>query len=79
MFAIMAASYFYLRGGARSGRRRARSIRARDHHSQPAILLVSIVPMHLAAQAAEREDLPKIRLWLIVSTVLMVAFLASAS
>ncbi len=32
--------------------------------------------MHLAAQAAEREDLSKIRLWLIVSTVLMVAFLA---
>ena len=77
MFAIMAASYFYLRGGA---------------HLWPpagtlhpglgittlnlAILLVSIFPMHQAAQAAEREDLPKIRLWLIVATVLMVAFLA---
>ncbi|HTG35537.1 MAG TPA: cytochrome c oxidase subunit 3 [Thermoanaerobaculia bacterium] len=76
MFAIMAASYFYLRGGA---------------HLWPpagtlhpglgittlnlAILLASIVPMHFAADAAEREDLPKIRLWLIVATVLIVAFL----
>jgi len=77
MFALMLASYFYLRGGA---------------HVWPppgvlhpglgittgnlAILLLSILPMHLAAQAAEREDLAKIRLWLVVSTVLFVAFLA---
>jgi heme/copper-type cytochrome/quinol oxidase subunit 3 len=77
MFALMLASYFYLRGGA---------------HVWPppgvvhpglgittgnlAILLLSILPMHLAAQAAERQDLPKIRLWLVVSTVLFVAFLA---
>jgi len=77
MFALMLASYFYLRGGA---------------HVWPppgvlhpglgittgnlAILLLSILPMHLAAQAAERQDLAKIRLWLVVSTVLFVAFLA---
>jgi cytochrome c oxidase subunit I+III len=77
MFAIMAASYFYLRGGA---------------HVWPppgvlhpgigittlnlAVLLVSIVPMHLAARAAGREELSRIRLWLIVSTVLMISFLA---
>jgi len=77
MFALMLASYFYLRGGA---------------HVWPppgvlhpglgittgnlVILLLSILPMHLAAQAAEREDLAKIRLWLVVSTVLFVAFLA---
>ena len=76
MFAIMAASYFYLRGGA---------------HLWPppgtlhpgvgittlnlAILLVSIYPMHEAAQSAEREDLPAIRRWLAIATVLMVAFL----
>jgi len=77
MFALMLASYFYLRGGA---------------HVWPppgvvhpglgittgnlAILLLSILPMHLAAQAAERQDLAKIRLWLVVSTGLFVAFLA---
>jgi heme/copper-type cytochrome/quinol oxidase subunit 3 len=32
--------------------------------------------MHLAAQAAERQDLAKIRLWLAVSTVLFVVFLS---
>jgi len=77
MFAIMAASYFYLRGGA---------------HVWPppgvlhpgigittlnlGILLLSLFPMHRAAQEAEREDLPKIRFWLAVSTVLFVLFLA---
>lgn len=77
MFAILAASYFYLRGGA-------------DVWPPPgtihpglgittanlAILLLSAIPMHLTAKAAEREDIPAIRNWLIVSTVLMVAFLA---
>jgi cytochrome c oxidase subunit III len=77
MFALMAGSYFYLRGGA--------TVWPPPGTLHPgigitttnlAILLLSIIPMHLAAQAAEREDLPKIRLWLIVSTVLMVTFLA---
>lgn len=77
MFALLAASYFYLRGGA-------------DVWPPPgalhpglgittlnlAILLVSTLPMHLASKAAEREDMAGIRNWLIVSTVLMVAFLA---
>lgn len=77
MFAIMAASYFYLRGGA--------YVWPPPGTLHPglgittlnlAILLVSILPMHGAAQAAEREDLPAIRRWLIVATVLMVSFLA---
>jgi cytochrome c oxidase subunit 3 len=76
MFALMAASYFYLRGGAYvwpppGVRHPGLGITTLNL----AILLLSIVPMHLAAQAAEREDLPKIRLWLIVSTVLFLAFL----
>jgi len=77
MFAIMAASYFYLRGGA--------SVWPPTGALHPglgittlnlAILLATIIPMHLAAKAATREDLPAVRIWLIVSTVLMVAFLA---
>jgi cytochrome c oxidase subunit I+III len=77
MFALMAASYFYLRGGARVwppagvvhpglGLTTANLL----------ILLASIVPMALAARAAKRQDLPAIRLWLIAATVLCVAVLA---
>ncbi|MFL5155077.1 MAG: cytochrome c oxidase subunit 3 [Microvirga sp.] len=77
MFAIMAASYFYLRGGA--------EVWPPPGVLHPglgittlnlAILLASIVPMHLASKAAEREDVPAIRNWLIAATLLMMAFLA---
>jgi heme/copper-type cytochrome/quinol oxidase subunit 3 len=77
MFAILAACYFYLRGGA--------AVWPPPGAIHPglgittlnlAILLVSMVPMHLASKATGREDLPAVRLWLIVSTVLMVASLA---
>lgn len=76
MFAILAASYFYLRGGAvewppTDVRHPGLGITTLGL----LILLASILPMHRAARAAGREDLKAIRLWLIVSTVLMVAFL----
>jgi heme/copper-type cytochrome/quinol oxidase subunit 3 len=76
MFAILAVSYFYLRGGAVEWpppdvRHPGLGITTLGL----AILLASMLPMHRAARAAEREDLKGIRLWLIVSTVLMVAFL----
>ncbi len=76
MFALMAGSYFYLRGGA--------NVWPPPGTLHPGIgittlnlviLLLSIFPMHEAAKWAERESLPKIRLWLIVATVLMVVFL----
>ncbi len=76
MFAIMAACYFYLRGGAQ--------IWPPPGVVHPglgpttlnlAILLASALPMHLAARAAAREDVPGIRKWLIVSTLLMIAFI----
>jgi len=76
MFALMAASYFYLRGGANLWPP------AGTLHpgvgittTNLVILLLSIIPMHFAARSAEKEDLAAIRLWLIVATVLMVAFL----
>ena len=76
MFAIMAAAYFYLRGGA-------------DVWPPPgvyhpglglttlnlAILLGSLVPMHFATKATEREDIPAIRNWLIVAVGFCVAIL----
>ena len=77
MFALMAASYFYLRGGARLWPP------AGTFHpgvglttANLVILLVSIVPMALAAKAAKRQDLPAIRLWLIVATILCITSLA---
>ncbi len=77
MFALMAASYFYLRGGAATwppagvvhpglGLTTANLL----------ILLASTIPMAFAARAAKRKDLPAIRLWLIAATVLCVAVLA---
>lgn len=77
MFAILAACYFYLRGGA--------DVWPPPGVAHPglgitaanlAILLASAFPMHRAARAAAREDLPAIRNWLVVSTLFMVAFLA---
>lgn len=77
MFAILAASYFYLRGGAQ--------IWPPPGVLHPGlaltsagllVLLASLFPMHRAAQAAEREDLPAIRRWLLVAIGLIVVFLA---
>ena len=77
MFALLIASYFYLRGGAETWPPPGTLHPGLGITTlNLAILFVSIVPMHLAARAAAREDLPAIRNWLIVSTVLMVAFLA---
>ncbi|HEX3554106.1 MAG TPA: cytochrome c oxidase subunit 3 [Thermoanaerobaculia bacterium] len=77
MFAILAATYFYLRGAAvewppTGVRHPGLGITTLNL----AILLASIIPMYLVARAAARQDLKGCRLWLIVSTVLMVAFLA---
>lgn len=76
MFAIMAASYFYLRGNA------AEWPPTGAFHpglalttANMAILLVSMIPMHYAAKAAHREDLDGVRRSLIVATVLIVAVL----
>jgi len=76
MFAILVATYFYLRGAAvewppTGVRHPGVGITTLNL----AILLASILPMYWVAKAAGRQDLKGIRLWLIVSTVLMVAFL----
>lgn len=76
MFAIMAASYFYLRGNA------AEWPPTGAFHpglglttANLAILLASMIPMHYAAKAAHKEDLDGIKRGLIVATVLIVAVL----
>ncbi|HKV12291.1 MAG TPA: cytochrome c oxidase subunit 3 [Thermoanaerobaculia bacterium] len=74
MFAIMAASYFYLRGNA------AEWPPTGAFHPglmlttiNLAILLGSMIPMHYAAKAAHEENLDGIRRSLIVATVLIAA------
>lgn len=76
MFAILAASYFYLRGNA------AEWPPTGAFHpgvglttANLAILLASMIPMHYAAKAAHKEDLPGIKKGLIAATVLAVAVL----
>lgn len=74
VFAIGIVAYFYLRGISR--------------HWPPgpppellygtlntAVILVSGLPNHLAAKAAEKEDLPKVRIWMLVCLALGVVFL----
>jgi heme/copper-type cytochrome/quinol oxidase subunit 3 len=77
VFALLAATYFYLRGGA--------SEWPPPGVAQPslaltttglAILLASIVPMHWTNKAAERGELGRIQLWLSVTTLLGIVFLA---
>lgn len=77
MFAILAASYFYLRGGALEWpptgvRHPGLGITTLNL----ILLLATLWPMARASRTAKREDLAATRRWLVVSTVLMVAFLA---
>lgn len=76
VFAIVAATYFYLRGGAAEW--------PPPGVAQPplalttafvAVLLVSTVPMHWTNKAALRGDLRGIQIWLTVATFLGVAAL----
>lgn len=77
MFAIMAASYFYLRGNAPEWPPTGAFHPGLGLTTvNLAILLASMVPMHLASKAAHREDVEGIRRWLVVATVFCVAFLA---
>jgi cytochrome c oxidase subunit 3 len=75
VFAIALVAYFYLRGLA---------IRWPLAEAPPdllfgtlntAILLLSAIPNHFAAKSAEREDLSRVRLWMVVCLVFGVAFL----
>jgi cytochrome c oxidase subunit I+III len=76
VFAIVAATYFYLRGGAVEW--------PPPGVSQPplalttaflAVLLASLAPMHWTNKAALRGDLRGIQIWLAVTTVLGAACL----
>jgi heme/copper-type cytochrome/quinol oxidase subunit 3 len=74
MFALLFAAYLYLRG---------RSIEWPPGHQPPAllwgtlntvVLALSAIPNQLTKKAAERRDLPKVKLWLLVCLVFGAAF-----
>jgi len=76
MFALLAASYFYLRGGA--------SVWPPPHSRLPftldtvnvALLLVSLFPMWKTLKAAKAGSLRGMRTWLSVATILGLSCLA---
>lgn len=74
MFAIALVMYYYLRGRALQWPMSAPPPDLLWGTLNTAILLVSGIPNHFAAKAAERADLHAVRLWLLVGLTLGVGF-----
>jgi cytochrome c oxidase subunit III len=76
MFAILAASYFYLRGGARTWPPSGVFHPGLGITTLAlAVLLASAVPVRLAVRATAREDVRGLRNWLAVAVLMGFAFL----
>ena len=77
MFVLVALSYFYLRQNETMWPPTPAGRAATLYSGLGALsLLVSVVPMWLCSRAAFRGDLQRIRLWLLIGTLLGFAFLA---
>jgi cytochrome c oxidase subunit III len=74
MFAIALVVYYYLRGLADSWPLTGEPPDLLWGTLNTAILLVSGIPNHLTSQAAKREDLTKVRLWIVVCIVFGIGF-----
>jgi heme/copper-type cytochrome/quinol oxidase subunit 3 len=74
VFAIAVVAYFYLRGLAQSWPPAGAPPDLLFGTLNTAILLVSGLPNHLAARAAEREDLSRVRFWMVLCLLFSVAF-----
>jgi cytochrome c oxidase subunit III len=74
MFAIALVTYFYLRGIAPHWPLSTAPPALLYGTLNTFILLASGWPNHLAAKAAERADLGRVRLWMVVCLLLGVAF-----
>jgi cytochrome c oxidase subunit 3 len=74
MFAIAIVAYFYLRGLALEWPMSAAPPDLLYGTLSTAILLVSGIPNHLAAKAAESQDLRAVRIWMVVCIAFGVAF-----
>jgi heme/copper-type cytochrome/quinol oxidase subunit 3 len=76
VFAIGIVAYFYLRGLAPAWPPSSAPPDLLFGTVNTLILLASGVPNHLAAKAAEREDLSAVRLWIVVCVMFSIAFQA---
>jgi cytochrome c oxidase subunit III len=74
MFLIALVAYYYLRGISLHWPQSAAPPDLLWGTVNTGILLVSGIPNHLAAKAAEREDLHAVRRWLVVCLVMGIAF-----
>jgi cytochrome c oxidase subunit III len=74
MFAIALVAYYYLRGIALHWPMSAPPPDLLFGTLNTLVLLLSGIPNQLAAKAARREDLPKVRLWLVLCVVAGAAF-----
>jgi heme/copper-type cytochrome/quinol oxidase subunit 3 len=74
MFAVALVTYYYLRGISPGWPLSTVAPGLLWGTVNTAILLVSGLPNHLAAKAAERHDLGKVRLWMVVCVILGVGF-----
>lgn len=75
VFAIAVLMYFYLRGISASWPIAAPAPDLIWGTLNTGLLLASLLPNELARRAAEREDRPKARLWLVVCVLFSLAFL----
>jgi heme/copper-type cytochrome/quinol oxidase subunit 3 len=74
-FAIALGTYFYLRNLADQWPPLGNPPGLLYGSVNTVIMLLSVVPNHLTKKAAQREDLRKVRRWLLVCLVFAVAFL----
>ncbi|ALK99642.1 cytochrome C oxidase subunit III [Massilia sp. WF1] len=75
VFALTIMSYFYLRSHAATWPMSTFPPDLIWGNINTAVMLASAIPNHFAKQAAERLDLQKVRLWLVVCLVFSFVFL----
>jgi heme/copper-type cytochrome/quinol oxidase subunit 3 len=75
VFALAIMAYFYLRSHAPAWPMSRLPPDLLWGTLNTAIIVLSMIPNHFAKRAAERLDLPKVRLWMLVCLLVSVAFL----
>jgi cytochrome c oxidase subunit III len=75
MFILLIATYFYLRNYAQEWPPNLAPPDLFYGTLNTVVLLLSGIPNQLYKQAAEKEDLVKVRIWLLVSIVFAIAFI----
>jgi heme/copper-type cytochrome/quinol oxidase subunit 3 len=76
IFALTIAAHFYLRSHSITWPMNAATPDLLWGTVNTAVLLASMLPNHLAKQAAEKLDLKKVRVWMVVCLLFSLAFLA---